>query len=72
MKTRYDRTHEDVEFSKGDLVTLFTPKVKEGISAKLQSKNQGPYKIVERNSPVNYTIACTISESTRSKIDPVF
>jgi hypothetical protein len=43
----------------GDLVWLSTPKIKTGLSRKISPTNFGPYKIkiINKNSPVNYTIA---------------
>jgi hypothetical protein len=61
MKQYYDRTHKVVEFSVGDLVTLYTPAMKEGISRKLQKVNSGPFTVEKKNSEVTFTISPGVS-----------
>jgi transposase InsO family protein len=55
-KIYYDSKHVAVDFKIGDLVLLYTPRTKEGLSKKLAPRNSGPYKIVEKNSAVNFTV----------------
>jgi len=57
QKAHYDKTHFDVEFSVGDLVNLYTPVYKEGISHKLQPVITGPYRIERKKSPVTYEVS---------------
>ena len=52
-KATFDKNQVDVEFKKGDLVTIFTPRTKEGLSLKLTQKNSGPFTIVKKLSPVH-------------------
>ena len=46
-----------VQFEEGDLVSLYTPHTKVGLSKKFLSQKKGPYKVVQKHSPVSYTIA---------------
>jgi transposase InsO family protein len=55
-KEYYDRKHVLVKFEIGDLVWLYSPRTKTGLSKKLASHNLGPFKILKKDSPVNYTI----------------
>ena len=57
IKDRYDLSHDDLEFSIGELVWLFTPNKKKGLSPKLMSRWSGPYRIVDKNSKVNYVLS---------------
>ena len=52
MKVNFDKTSKEREFSIGDKVLLFLPLKK----SPLQCKFEGPYKIVEKRSDVNYVI----------------
>lgn len=55
-KKYYDRKVNNVEFQAGDLVFLLNEKTKPGKSKKLTPHYEGPYKIIEVNSPVNCTL----------------
>ena len=55
-KAYYDSKHVDVEYEKGDLVWLYTPKIKAGLAKKLSPKNSGPFEITEKHSPVLYSL----------------
>ena len=48
--------HHDVSFEIGSLVLLYVPAVRPGLSAKLTCKWQGPYRVVEQLSRVNYVL----------------
>ncbi|UYV65991.1 K02A2.6-like, partial [Cordylochernes scorpioides] len=52
----YDRKHRPVDYNVGDLVWLFIPVRKVGLSEKLIKKYFGPYRITRKLSPVNYEI----------------
>nr|CAD7260240.1 unnamed protein product [Timema shepardi] len=52
MKTRYDLRANDRNFSAGDLVWLYNPQKKKGISPKLQRKWEGPYEVINRINDV--------------------
>ena len=49
----YDARHRDHTFKVGDPVWLFVPHVTRGLSPKLASRWQGPYRITRKLSPVN-------------------
>lgn len=53
-KIFYDRKEVVVNFKIGDPVLLFTPKVASGLSKKIPPKITGPFKIVKKNSLLNY------------------
>ena len=55
-KKRYDRGRRTVEFKIGDQVLIHDPSRKVGICTKLRHRYKGPYRILERLSPVNYRI----------------
>ncbi len=55
-KGYYDQKRRDVEFNEGDLVSLYTPHTEVGLSKKFLSQKTGPFKIVKKHSPLNYTI----------------
>ena len=54
-----DRGSNLTRFNVGDLVWLYTPNRKKGLSPKLQRHWEGPYKITHRLSDVNYRIRFT-------------
>ncbi|XP_077534689.1 uncharacterized protein LOC144146627 [Haemaphysalis longicornis] len=43
-------------YAAGSLVWLRTPSTAPGLSSKLQTKFQGPYRVVEKTSPVKYIV----------------
>ncbi|UYV66998.1 hypothetical protein LAZ67_4003622, partial [Cordylochernes scorpioides] len=55
-KYHYDQVHRSVEYRVGDLVWVFTPVRKTGLSEKLLKKYFGPYKITRKVSEVNYEV----------------
>lgn len=65
-KTRYDSQHQHVTYVPGDLVWLWTPIRRRGLSQKLLADYAGPYVILDRLSEVNYTIARLTSNGRRS------
>jgi len=56
-KNYYDEKRRDEEFEIGDLVSLYTPHTEVGLSKKVLSQKKGPYRVVEKHSPVSYTVA---------------
>ncbi|UYV68065.1 hypothetical protein LAZ67_5002947, partial [Cordylochernes scorpioides] len=62
----YDRKHRPVDYNVGDLVWLFIPVRKVGLSEKLIKKYFGPYRITKKLSPVNYEIEA-ISDSPKHR-----
>ena len=56
MKAQYDKSARDPVFDIGDKVWVFTPKPRRGLSRKLQHNWHGPYRIVERFSPVHFRL----------------
>ncbi|UYV82112.1 K02A2.6-like [Cordylochernes scorpioides] len=65
-KARYDARHRPVHYNVGDLVWIFTPVRKVGLSEKLLKKYFGPYKITKKISDINYEVM-TVDESRRRK-----
>ncbi|UYV66446.1 hypothetical protein LAZ67_4001706 [Cordylochernes scorpioides] len=63
-KERYDSRHKPVYYDVGDLVWVFTPVRKVGLSEKLLKKYFGPYRITKKLSDVNYEVT-TVDESRR-------
>ena len=55
-KEKYDRTHYPVEFEIGSLVLLHSKVRRQDLSLKLTYHYQGPYRVLEKVSPVNYRI----------------
>jgi len=67
-KEYYDLHHVDVEYEIGDLVWLYTPRLKPGLSKKLSRKNTGPFEIVRKHSPVLYTLRSAQGNEQRAHI----
>ncbi|GFV46226.1 transposon Ty3-I Gag-Pol polyprotein [Trichonephila clavipes] len=55
-KTRYDARHRSVSYQPGELVWVFTPVRKIGLSEKLLKRYFGPYRVVRKLSDVTYEI----------------
>ncbi|GBO17450.1 Transposon Ty3-I Gag-Pol polyprotein [Araneus ventricosus] len=56
MKTRYDSRATDHHFKEGDLVWMYNPKRRRGLSPKLQQNWEGPYTIVKKLNDVVYRV----------------
>lgn len=52
----YDEQHRDVQYSDGDLVWLWVPIPKPGLSGKLICRYVRPYRVVGCVSPVTYKV----------------
>lgn len=60
MKAHYDARSKAPDFVEGGKVWIFTPKKYKGLSKKLLHNYHGPYRIVEKLSPVHYRVrTCT-------------
>ena len=55
-KDRYDRMHSHIEYQPGDLVKIFNPAKKVGMTSKFLIKWHGPYTILRKHTPVDYEI----------------
>ncbi|CAB4035677.1 Hypothetical predicted protein [Paramuricea clavata] len=56
MKARYDRSACEPKFMLGDRVWVYTPKTKKGLSRKLMHHWHGPFRIIEKCSPVHFKL----------------
>ena len=56
MKDQYDRSARDPKFMLGDRVWVYTPKTQKGLSRKLMHHWHGPFRIVEKCSPVHFKL----------------
>lgn len=56
QKVNYDLKQSGKPYKENDLVWLFTPRKKKGLSPKLQKIWVGPYRIVKKLSDANYMI----------------
>jgi hypothetical protein len=65
-KRRYDKRHRPVNYNIGDLVWVFTPVRKVGLSEKLLRRYFGPYRITRRLSDVTYEVE-SMEESSRRR-----
>ncbi|GBN00563.1 hypothetical protein AVEN_171345-1 [Araneus ventricosus] len=52
LKTRFDSRATDHHFNEGDLVWMYNPKRRRGLSPKLQQNWEGPYTIVKKQKDV--------------------
>src|SRR6266571_7700535 len=55
-KSRYDKMRKDVKYEVGDLVWIYYPRRTVGKPEKLTHFYKGPYKILEKCSPVTYRV----------------
>lgn len=56
MKAYYDKRSSEPDFIEGQRVWVFNPKSKKGLSKKLLHNFHGPYRVVEKLSPVHYRL----------------
>ena len=56
MKAYYDKRARDPAFQVGQKVWVYTPKTYKGLSKKLLHNYHGPYRVVERLSPVHFRL----------------
>jgi hypothetical protein len=55
-KNFYDRKAKERHFAADDLVYLFTPAMKPGLTKKFRKYWSGPYKVLRKVSELNYEI----------------
>ncbi|UYV65155.1 K02A2.6-like [Cordylochernes scorpioides] len=55
-KSRYNKSHRPVQYRAEDLVWVYTPVRKQGLSEKLLKRYFGPYKVVRQLSEVTYEV----------------
>lgn len=70
-RQRYDAKHRQVVYHPGQLVWIFTPVRKVGLSEKLMKRYFGPYRVLRRTSEVNYEVEDYDPLSRRRKIKDV-
>lgn len=56
MKLYYDLKAKEPNYEIGDRVWVFTPKPKRGLSRKLQHRWHGPYRVIQKLSPVHFRL----------------
>ncbi len=56
MKARYDLKSAPVLYQIGQRIWVYTPKTQKGLSKKLLHRWHGPYRIVQRLSPVTFKL----------------
>ena len=56
MKLQYDKNSAPVHYEIGSKVWVYTPKTKKGLSKKLSHNFHGPYRIVNKLSPVHFKL----------------
>lgn len=57
QKSTYDSRHRDANFLPGDLVLLWSPSRRVGLSEKLMSRYAGPYRVLRQVTDVTYEIS---------------
>ena len=55
-KRYHDKHAKHREFDNGDTVYLYNPAVKKGVSTKFRRPWQGPWRVTEKKSRLNYAI----------------
>ncbi|MBJ5584764.1 hypothetical protein JGG81_25530 [Salmonella enterica subsp. enterica serovar Typhimurium] len=63
MKTRYDVKATEKTFKEGELVWIFSPCRRKGLSPKLQRNWDGPYKVIKKLNDVVYRVQRRSSSS---------
>ena len=56
MKDYYDQKTKEPVFEVGQRVWVYTPRTRKGLSKKLMHNWLGPYRIVEKLSPVHFKL----------------
>lgn len=67
QKSRYDAMHADAVYHPGDLVWVWKPDRKVGLSEKLMRRYFGPFEILRQTSPVNYVVRATDSAQRQTR-----
>ena len=68
MKARFDGAANNDGFHEGDLVLLYNPQRKKGVSPKLQPQWDGPYQVVKRINDVVYRIQSSTRNRNKMKV----
>ncbi|XP_037813635.1 uncharacterized protein LOC119604837 [Lucilia sericata] len=68
MKARYDRAVNSEGFTEGQLVLLYSPQRKKGLSPKLQTHWEGPYVVIKKLNDVVYRIQKYKSPRSKMKV----
>ena len=56
MKDYYDQKTKEPVFEVGQRVWVYTPRIRKGLSKKLMHNWLGPYRIIEKLSPVHFKL----------------
>ncbi|GFT88611.1 transposon Tf2-8 polyprotein [Trichonephila clavipes] len=70
-RRRYDSKHQMVSYAPGDLVWVYTPVRKVGLSEKLLRRYFGPYQVLRRLSAVTYEVQDFDPASRKRKLREV-
>ncbi|GFW00968.1 transposon Tf2-9 polyprotein [Trichonephila clavipes] len=70
-RRRYDSKHQMVSYALGDLVWIYTPVRKVGLSEKLLRRYFGPYQVLRRLSAVTYAVQDFDPASRKRKLREV-
>ncbi|GFY31223.1 transposon Tf2-6 polyprotein [Trichonephila clavipes] len=70
-RRRYDSKHQMVSYAPGDLVWIYTPVRKVGLSEKLLRRYFGPYQVLRRLSSVTYAVQDFDPASRKRKLREV-
>ncbi|GFW96796.1 hypothetical protein TNCV_2159321 [Trichonephila clavipes] len=70
-RRRYDSKHQMVSYAHGDLVWVYTPVRKVGLSEKLLRRYFGPYQVLRRLSAVTYEVQDFDPASRKRKLREV-
>ncbi|GFV58759.1 transposon Tf2-9 polyprotein [Trichonephila clavipes] len=70
-RRRYDSKHQMVSYAPGDLVWVYTPVRKVGLSEKLLRRYFGPYQVLRRLSAVTYAVQDLDPASRKRKLREV-
>ncbi|GFX88036.1 retrovirus-related Pol polyprotein from transposon 297 [Trichonephila clavipes] len=70
-RRRYDSKHQIVSYAPGDLVWVYTPVRKVGLSEKLLRRYFGPYQVLRRLSAVTYAVQDFDPASRKRKLREV-
>ncbi|GFV48124.1 transposon Tf2-11 polyprotein [Trichonephila clavipes] len=68
-RRRYDSKHQMVSYAPGDLVWIYTPVRKVGLSEKLLRRYFGPYQVLRRLSAVTYEVQDFDPASRKRKLE---
>jgi hypothetical protein len=68
MSYENDRATNSEGFQKGDLVMLYNPQRKKGMSPKLQTSWEGPYRVIKRLNDVVYRIQNLSQRKSKLKV----